>query len=107
METETHPWWQQGDLHDKTLADWLEASSNNRLATALDALMALKEELQAALSFGTKDELLRYVYEMTGCIDAMAQQVEWPEQIPVSRAVYSAAEALGYLPDEAILRSDS
>lgn len=103
MQTETRPWWQEGDLHDKTLDHWLAAASNNRLATALDALMAIKEDLGASISFSNKDELMRYVYEMTGCIDAMAEQLENPEAIPVSRAVYAAAEALGYLPREAVL----
>ena len=92
------PWWRQGDLHAKTLADWLEAEANNRLATSLDMLVAMQQDLGAEIHYHQSDELMRYVYEMTGCLDAIAQQQPEPGQIQVSQAALVAARALGYLP---------
>lgn len=96
--TQEIPWWQQGNLHDKTLADWLIAEGNNRMATSLDMLVALQEDLGADISYQKGDELMRYVFEMTGCLDAIAQSQHEPEQISVSQAALTAAKALGYLP---------
>lgn len=92
------PWWQQGNLHNKTLADWLQAEANNRMATSLDMLVAMQEDLGAEISYQQGDELMRYVLEMTGCLDAIAQQQPEPEQVSVSRAAMVAARALGYMP---------
>ena len=96
--TQAIPWWQQGDLHDKTMADWLIAESNNRMATSLDMLVALQEDLGADISYQQSDELMRYIFEMTGCLDAIAQSQAEPDQISVSQAALTAARALGYLP---------
>lgn len=92
------PWWQQGNLHDKTLAEWLQAEANNRMATSLDMLVSMQEDLGAEISYQQGDELMRYVFEMTGCLDAIAQQQAEPEQVSVSRAALVAARALGYMP---------
>ncbi|HEY9840868.1 MAG: hypothetical protein ACAI44_07900 [Candidatus Sericytochromatia bacterium] len=97
-ETADSPWWQQGNLHDKTLADWLVAEVDNRMATSLDMLVALQEDLGAEIHYQQRDELMRYVLEMTGCLDAIAQQQPEPGQIAVSRAALVAAQALGYMP---------
>lgn len=102
--TADSPWWKQGNLHDKTLADWLAAEVNNRMATSLDMLVALQEDLGAAIHYSQGDELMRYVLEMTGCLDAIAQQQPEPGSIAVSQAALVAARALGYMPaDEAAI----
>lgn len=98
-DSSASPWWQQGNLHDKTLADWLQAESDNRLATALDMLVAMQQDLGAAIHYERGEELMRFVYELTGCLDAIASQQPEPEQIPVSQAALVAARALGYLPE--------
>lgn len=101
QDTGNSPWWQQGNLHDKTLADWLVAEVNNRMATSLDMLVALQEDLGAQIHYQQGDELMRYVLEMTGCLDAIAQQQPEPQSIPVSQAALVAARALGYMPEDA------
>lgn len=97
-KTAEAPWWQQGNLHDKTLADWLIAEANNRMATSLDMLVAMHEDLGANIQYQQGDELMRYVFEMTGCLDAIAQQQADPGHISVSQAALVAARALGYMP---------
>ncbi|MGV3527066.1 MAG: hypothetical protein ACO1RX_22815 [Candidatus Sericytochromatia bacterium] len=91
-------WWQLGTLHDKTLGDWLVAEIANRMATSLDMLVALQEDLGAVVTLGSRDELMRHVLEMTGCLDAIASQQADPASVSVSRAALTAAQALGYLP---------
>lgn len=93
------PWWQQGTLHDKTLADWLQAEANNRMATSLDMLVAMQQDMGADIHYQQGDELMRYVFEMTGCIDAIAQLQPGSENISVSQAALTAAQALGYMPE--------
>lgn len=100
METniaEVQPWWQQGTLHDKTLADWLQAENQNRMASALDILIALQQDLGARIEYQQGDELMRYVYEMVGCMDAFATGVPDPEFISVANAALTSAQALGYI----------
>lgn len=91
-------WWQLGTLHDKTLGDWLVAEMPNRMATALDMLVAIQEDLGAVVTLGSRDDLMRHVLEMTGCLDAIASQQAEPASVSVSRAALAAAQALGYLP---------
>jgi len=102
MEAHDSPWWQQGNLHDKTLAEWLQGESTNRLATALDILIGIKEDLEAEIHFQDFNELMRYVYEFVGCLDALAEQVPEPAEIPIPRAAFVAAEALGYLSSDSV-----
>lgn len=101
METNTaevQPWWHQGNLHDKTLADWRVAEENNRLASSLDMLIAMQQDLGAALEYSNGEELMRYVFEMVGCMDALASSVPQPAEISVANAALTSAQALGYLP---------
>lgn len=95
------PWWQMGNLHHQTLEDWRVAEQENRLSTALDMLVAIQEDLGAAIEFHEYESLMRYVLETVGCLDAIASQVPDPQQIPVSQAMLVAARALGYLPPAA------
>ena len=106
-ESTESAWWNNGNLHDKTLGDWLDAQEDNRLATSLDILIAMKEDLGAQLEYSTGDELLYRVAEMVGCMDALASQIPSPGQIAVSEAALTAAHALGYLSREAILADAS
>ena len=62
MTTES-PWWTQGTLHQSDLEAWRIAEQNNRLATALDMLMALKEEASTRIVYESGEELMRYVIE--------------------------------------------
>lgn len=96
MTTES-PWWTQGTLHESHLEAWRVAEQNNRLATALDMLMALKEDSTTQINFETGEELMRYVVETVGCLDAMASQVPDPEHITVAQAFLTGARALDYL----------
>lgn len=95
-------WWNRGNLHDKTLGDWLDAQEDNRLATSLDILIAMKEDLGAQVEYKTGDELLYRVAEMVGCMDALASQIPSPGEIAVSEAALTAAQALGYLGSESL-----
>jgi hypothetical protein len=95
MTTESS-WWTQGTLHEGHLEDWRVAEQNNRLATALDMLMALKEETSTQIAYETGEELMRYVIETVGCLDAMASQVQDPEGITVAQAFLTGAKALDY-----------
>lgn len=96
MSTET-PWWTQGNLHQLDLEAWRVAKQNNRLATALDMLMALKEDADTHITYETGEELMRYVVETVGCLDAMASQLQDPASVSVSQAFLTAVKALGYL----------
>lgn len=91
------PWWTQGTLHDSHLEAWRVAEQNNRLATALDMLVALKEDGATQIIYETGEELMRYVVETVGCLDAMASQAQDLEQITVAQAFLTAAKALDYL----------
>ena len=42
---ESKKWYQGGTLHKKTGADWLKASSDNRVATSADFLTDLTEPI--------------------------------------------------------------
>ncbi len=95
MTTES-PWWTQGTLHETHLDAWRVAEQNNRLATALDMLMALKEDGSTQIVYETGEELMRYVIETVGCLDAMAAQVNDPEAITVAQAFLTGAKALDY-----------
>ena len=94
--TTQSPWWTQGNLHDNHLEAWRVAEQDNRLATALDMLIALKEETETTIAYETGDELMRYVLETVGCLDVMASQVKEPEQISVAQAFLTGVKALKY-----------
>ena len=93
------PWWQAGNLHDQNLAVWQQAEQNNRLATALDMLITIKEDLGADVHYQSGEELMRYVLETVSCLDTIATQVPEPAEISVPQAMLSAARELGYLSD--------
>lgn len=92
------PWWQAGNLHDQNLAVWQQAEQDNRLATALDMLITIKEDLGALVEYQSGEELMRYVLETVSCLDTIATQVSEPASISVPQAMLSAARELGYLP---------
>ncbi len=92
------PWWKTGNLHDQNLAVWQQAEQDNRLATVLDMLITIKEDLGANVDYQTGEELMRYVLETVSCLDTIATQVDQPETISVPQALLSAARELGYLP---------
>ena len=99
MTTES-PWWTQGTLHQSDLEAWRIAEQNNRLATALDMLMALKEEASTRIVYESGEELMRYVIETVGCLDAMASQLPAPETVSVAQAFLTGVKALDYLEEE-------
>lgn len=100
MSTES-PWWTQGNLHQLDLEAWRVAEQNNRLATALDMLMALKEDAETHIVYETGEELMRYVIETVGCLDAMASQLQNPVSVTVAQAFLTGVKALGYMDSEA------
>lgn len=91
------PWWREGTLHDKTMQDWFEATPANQMATCLDMIMAMKEDMDTHIVYATGEELMRYVVELMSCMTAAA--IEHPEQaqIKVAELALTSAEALGYL----------
>lgn len=64
-------WYQGGNLHDGTLADWRTATASNRLATAADfATGALGDARIRAM--GSASELRPYAAALMTCIDGVA-----------------------------------
>jgi hypothetical protein len=93
-------WWEGGNLHDKTIEEWLAASEQNRLATAVDVLFALKDELGAQIDYQNGEELMRHVLAFTACITGAT--AEHPDTYPLKLAdvALASAKALGYLANE-------
>jgi len=93
-------WWEGGNLHDKTIEEWLAASEQNRLATAVDVLFALKDELGAQIEYQNGEELMRHVLAFAACITGATAEHPDTYQLKLADVALASAKALGYLQEE-------
>lgn len=94
-------WWEGGNLHDKTIGEWLEASDQNRLATAVDILFALKQELGAQIEYQNGQELMQHVLAFVACITGATAEHPDTYSLKLADVALASAQALGYLQSEA------
>jgi hypothetical protein len=95
-------WWEGGTLHDKTLGEWLNASEQNRMATTVDILFALREDLGAALDLSSGEALMARVLELMACISGTGLESLETHQLKIADLALLSARALGYLGAESV-----
>lgn len=91
-------WWEGGNLHDKTIAEWLAANDQNRMATTLDILFALREDLGAQVDLSNAEALMAAVLQLMFCITGATQDYPETYTLKVADVALVSAQALGYLP---------
>ncbi|PIQ29099.1 hypothetical protein COW36_18100 [bacterium (Candidatus Blackallbacteria) CG17_big_fil_post_rev_8_21_14_2_50_48_46] len=98
IENNHSRWWEGGTLHDKTIHDWLNASEQNRLATTVDIVFALKEDLGAPIEFSSGEDLMAYVMQLMACITGATQEYPDTHMLKIADVALASAQSLGFLP---------
>jgi len=98
--THSNRWWEGGTLHDKTLAEWLNASGEDQFATCADMLMAIKQEIPNTLTYDSGEEFVRYIVELMTCISVITDDPN-THTLSVADVALSSARQLGYLKENA------
>lgn len=94
-------WWEGGNLHDKTIAEWLTANDQNRMATTVDMLFALRDDLGAQVDLSCGESLMAAVLQLMSCITGATQNQPDTYALKVADVALVSAQALGYLPPTA------
>jgi hypothetical protein len=95
-------WWEGGNLHDKTIEEWLAASEQNRLATTVDVVFSLKEDLGAEIVYTNGEELMSCVLQLAACITGATAEFPDTHHLKVADVALASAKALGYLQSEGL-----
>lgn len=62
-------WYENGNLHKKTIADWKNATDSNKLATSADMALASPKIKALVKKSGNVDTLKPYAFGLKTCID--------------------------------------
>lgn len=62
-------WYEDGNLHKKNLAQWKDATNQNKLASSADMALASKKIMKEFKNSDSDDILLPYAYALVRCID--------------------------------------
>ena len=78
--TSTAEWYEGGSLHRVTIAEWKNATPENKLATCADFIARLNENQNLNISVTTMDSLKSYSQELVDYIDLATSTDETDSQ---------------------------
>lgn len=83
-------WYEGGTLHRATLAQWNQASSENKIATTSDMIVATCDQ-DLLMASGGMDKLKEATHDVTLCIEGVAGEARFAEQTVAETSVMCMA----------------